>query len=196
MCALPIFQWLATIPDRPSFASFSELLAEAFPDAPAAALDWLVQTFRRRSTHAEAKRALREVLQKNAPFALLLRTFATEAIGGTSEMFGDVFGVIVRPVVQSTVGRIAKTAGLKLFGITNPASPVRSADVLQLEVGDEWLQPVVSLAARARTVFVICDRLTTGIETEFAILRHLEREDQTLIVLPTDELKQHYIGHQ
>jgi hypothetical protein len=138
-------------------------------------------------------------IQDDTSFALLLRPFRTETLEATSplQFVGDVFSMGVRPVGQDDITAYAKKARLKLFGIANTMVPVGLRSVLHLQVGEEWLQVVSALAVRARIIFLICDSVTTGVATELSLVRHLELENATMIVMPTaDETKTEYLAHE
>jgi hypothetical protein len=194
-----LLQLLARLPDRPSFEAFDEILRRQDPNAPEAARQELIKRYEKWSTHAKAKRALIAAIEDGTPFALLLRPFAIETLEATSpyQFLGDVFWLAVRPVGQDDIAAYARKARLKLFAIANTMVPVGLRTVLHLQVGEEWLQVVSALAARARIIFLICDTETPGIATELSLVRHLEREHATMIVMPTaDEAKTEYLAHE
>jgi len=189
-----LLKWLASLPDRPRLRDVAKMFARYAPeDEPESYRQYALEETRKHSTHGKAKRLLTRLVAKDGPFALLLRNFTTETFSGTLKDLDLDFQVIsYGHPMEKPIAQIAKAMKLPLVGIANPTKSLPSRDVLHLEAGDQWLPAVVSLIARARTIFVICDDPNEGIGKELEAIRQCEREDATLIVMPGDDLAQDY----
>lgn len=208
-CLLPtpfnkteLIDYIRGLPDVPSLlstAQYLENLKENYDDLPAeqAAAEYKAQqmemehafeTLRSISTHSKAKTMLLKLLEDDAPFGLVLRTFSTETITGRS-----VLGEFRAWRRDHPLGELlTQISPLPLVGIANPHDPFPLADVPLLECPDDWLRVVRCLLALAATIFVFCDRLTPGMAIEFLALQAAEREDHTFIILPGPKLQKSY----
>jgi hypothetical protein len=157
-----------------------------------------LRELRERSTHGAAREALLRCLNREEPFSLLLRTFDREVVSGSSGLTGGASRLWITD--RSLEAHAAKVTPLPLIGIANPLDPFPPSNYRLLEVGDNWLHVVVSLVARAAAVFLICDRLSAGITTELMVIDRLQREDDTLIIVPAEdaaarEKPMHFLEH-
>jgi hypothetical protein len=185
--------WLDSLPERPHLEATVQHLAalvERPDEEDRRVARELVESLRDGSTHTAARRFLRESLHAARPFSLLLRTFGAETFRGPSTLTGGQEVKIMRD--RRFERMLPRITPLPLVAIANPLDPFPSSDVLQLEAGAGWLRAVVSLVARATAIFVVCDRLDPGIAQEFDVIQQLEREDDTFIVLPDEDVSDHY----
>jgi hypothetical protein len=189
-----MIEYTHRLPDVPALvatAAHLESLKETYDDLPpeqAAAeykaqqmeMEQTLETLRSISTHLKAKTSLLKLLDDDAPFGLVLRTFLTGTITGRS-----VFGKFRAWRHDHPMGGLlAQISPLPLVGIANPHDPFPLADVPLLECPEDWLRVVRCLLALAATIFVFCDRLSPGMADEFLALQAAEREDHTFVILP------------
>jgi hypothetical protein len=192
------------LPDHPHLIAtgkFLEMLKETYDDLDRLEAErmyreqdiearQLLMEMKERSTHSKAKRMLIGLLEEHEPFSLFLRTFESEAISGKSVLTGSMHRTWMsdRPLER----QINEITPLPLIGIANPIDPFPSSDVLQIEIGENWLTVVMSLVERAAAIFVICDRFSGGLTKELLAIQMLEREDDTFIILPSSEMREYY----
>jgi hypothetical protein len=180
-----LLERLGELPDDPTLAP---MFAD-YPDLFAA---------RRKASHVSAKQIVSAVAEHRTDFALLLRTFGTEAVEGWSELFGHSAWTasLSRPIERA----VAEVTPLDLIAISNPRDPLGSPYSHQLEVNDGWFDIVAALIARAAMIFVICDSTTAGITDELLAIQQLDREDNCIVVVPDDGAASHYaqlhFGHR
>ena len=190
------------LPERPHLAATAahlETLKESYEHLPAEAAEAedraqrqeaeeLLQEMRGRSTHGAARQFLLDSLTSGARFSLLLRTFEREVVSGASKLTGGNarLWLLERPLEA----HIARVTPLPLIGIANPLDPFPPSGFRLLEVGDEWLEVVVSLVARAAAIFLICDRVSPGIAQELLVVDRLAREDDTVVIVDVDDAMQ------
>src|SRR4029450_13922267 len=179
MTTAELEQLVRGLPETPDLAALSawfEEIREDYSDLPPeqarrggqaqeAEKERTLRDIRARSTHAEARAELLSRLELGQPFSLLLRTFEREVARGRSRMTGGA--MMFWPTDRTLDSHVAQGPPLPLIGVANPRDPFPSPDCLLLEAGTEWRRIVVSVIARAEAIFVICDRLTPGVNTEF-----------------------------
>jgi hypothetical protein len=173
---------IRALPDVPHLAATATHLKTLGDEHEA---NEVLRELRDGSTHRAAREMLLRCLDLAEPFSLLLRTFDREVASGKSLLTGgDARLWISHRALEEHVARVTP---LPLIGIANPRDPFPPTSHRLLEVGDNWLEVVVSLVAKAAAVFVVCDRQTEGISTELMVVDRLQREEHTLIIVPEED---------
>lgn len=150
-------------------------------------LHWLGM-LRSGSAHAKAKAELLKYLTQDMPFGLALRTFSTFTTAGVGPLGTSRMWMHQRPAGEL----VSRFSPFPLIGIGNPLDPLPVPGIPLLECSEHWLLVVTSLLRVASQIYVLCDRLSSGVSSEFFAIQAAEREDDTMIVLPGPEQQKHY----
>jgi hypothetical protein len=150
-------------------------------------LHWLGM-LRSPSAAAKAKSEWLRYLTEDIRFSLALRTFSAFTTAGVGPLGTSRMWMYSRPSAEL----VSQFSPLPLIGIANPLDPLPLANVPLLECSERWLEVVMSALAVATQVFVQCDRVSSGVSSEFFAIQAAEREDDTMIVLPGPEQEDHY----
>jgi tetratricopeptide (TPR) repeat protein len=149
------------------------------------------------STHYKALEIINECSASGAPFCLFLRSFETEAYDWVPP--DEISKSRISRVIKYHSGAGATEAKLhkilndriSILAISNPSSVYDMGTLFpRLESTDEdWEYQVTNLAEHAAIVICECQVMSPGMSLELEIIKRLNKQDRTIIIIPDGEQK-------